>query len=61
MKHELREFFPKVLGIYHPDGAFDPNEIKTKCEPLTQVSLPGHPHGAIWGGISRGVELSLRD
>ena len=42
MKHELREFFPKVLGIYHPDGAFDPEEIKAKCEQIKEDIVEGH-------------------
>ena len=42
MKHELREFFPKVLGIYHPDGAFDPDEIKAKCEQIKEDVVEGH-------------------
>ena len=42
MKHELREFFPQVLGIYHPDGAFDPKEIKAKCKEIQENIVDGH-------------------
>ena len=42
MKHELREFFPQVVGIYHPDGAFDPEEIKTKCKEIQENIVEGH-------------------
>ena len=42
MKHELREFFPQVLGIYHPDGAFDHEEIKATCQRIKEEIVEGH-------------------
>tara|TARA_Y100000004_G_scaffold177484_1_gene219099 strand:+ start:2090 stop:2827 length:738 start_codon:yes stop_codon:yes gene_type:complete len=42
MKHELREFFPKVLGIYHPDGEFEHHTIKETCERIKQEIPEGH-------------------
>ena len=42
MKHELREFFPQVLGVYHPDGAFDHEEIKATCQRIKEEIVEGH-------------------
>ena len=42
MKHELRDFFPQVLGIYHPDGVFKHEDIKAKCNQIKEEIVEGH-------------------